>query len=435
LIILAGAGAAFVTLRKDAPQSDTATGQKASKILLNNTNKPASKYNRSTELFAVGNLTYEPAKLQPMATDTAVTSALAEIKAVPKEKGLSGVAFAETGEDTYTRQLVMYDFGAKKTYIVHEDKGDQKVRHYYNPVILSDHYVAWYTLTYKTPVDLEGSISVADLNTGKVKVILRDTAGNLPESLCCSVSPDGLYLVVPTSPNKIKFYSVGGASTQEISVKASLLPQVEGKGNDNYAQAQRAVGYPALQWLDNERVVLATGVPIRYVVDQDGTHIFKDTNGLDVLNLATGQQTSLLKNDAYSIPWFSVVDNTVVFASHAADEDLSGGPITGNVNLYTLDTSSKNEPKILEGITHDKLGALVVDKQNQVLYIQEAAATPITAVSLVDGSRKTYSLGTAPLIEGALDKDTLIGGNGSGINSSTKLEVYTLSTGKTLEIL
>lgn len=421
----------LVVLRKDTPEGSSGSKQQTNQLTLNNPNKPASKYNRSSTLFAIGNVTYEPEKLQELTSDTGFVSKLNEIQPVQKEANLSSVAFVETGDDVYTRRLVMYDFATGKARIIHEDKGDEKVRHYYHPVILSDHYVAWYTMTYETPVDLKGKITVADLNTGDENELLNDDVANLPENLCCSVSPDGLYLVMPLPPNKIAFYSAGGEKTQEITANISTLPHTEGQDDNGYAQAMRASGYPALQWLDNKRVVLATNAPISYKVDGDGTHIAKDTNGLDILDLESGKQTNLVKTGTYSIPWFEITDKNVVFASHTASETLSGGPVTGNVNLYTAPLNDTSAPKMVEGLTHDKQGALVLDKRSGVLYIQENDSSSIIAFNTSDFSQTTYTKGMPPFIRGVIDSDTLVGSYSSELSSP--LQIYKLSTGETLE--
>lgn len=435
LVVGAGVGLYFyLNNTKDTSTPTPANTQKSNAIVLNNSNKPASKYNTSTEMLAVGNVTYKADKLTTLETTNTLATQLQQITPVPKEEGLSGVAFIESGEDTYTRRLVMYDFAAKKSYIVNEDKGDQKVRHYYHPVILSDHFVAWYTLTFKTPIDLEGSINIVDLNTGAKKVILQDTAGNLPETTCCSVSPNGLYLVVSLPPNKLDFYSAGGEKAQEITINASVLPLTEGQDNDGYAAAQRSGTYPALHWLDDNRVVLATGAPVRFTVDSDGTHIFKANNGLDILDLQSGKQTPLVTAGKYSITWFDIRDKMLVFASHASNETLDHGPITGMVNLYTLDTSTNAEPKMLEGIAHDKLGGVVLSKSGSTLYVQEDNSAPVTAVNLASGERKTIASNISFLIESTLTDDVLVGGNQNGLEPSTSLNIYTISTGKATKI-
>jgi|GEM_PF-5474661 len=434
VLVIIAAGAAYALNRHDKKTPvATPLPAKPQGIVLNNTHKAASKYNRSNELMALGNVSYKPEDLKLIAPSAQLSSSLSTITPVIKEDGLSGVAFLETGDDVYTRRLIMYDFSTKKAYVVTEDKGDQKVRHYYHPVILSDHYVAWYTLTYDTPVDLTGSINVVDLSTGQKTELLKDKAGNLPESLCCSVSPDGLYLVVPQPPNKIAFYSAGGTKTQEITVNANILPKVEGQDSDAYAAAQRAGGYPALQWL-GKKVVLATNAPLSYKVDKEGTHISKATNGIDLLDLETNQQTTLVKTGIYSIPWFEVTDKTLVFASHTADETLAGGPITGKVNLFTMPSTGGAEPKQIPSVTHDKLGALVLDKSNNILYLQEEATTPITAINIADNSQKKYSKNNPPLIDGALDADNLTAQGEGDTPNSSKLYVYKLSTNELRDI-
>lgn len=442
LVLLAAAGTgSYFLLKSPKPASPVASNSNTPSQRLSSSSAAASAKNTSNRTLAFGFVKYQPEKLNPISTDQTGIDKLQLITELPSETGLSPVAFLQIYHVPYDTSLLMYDFKTDTTYQVTAEH-DELVHHFYNPVILSDHYVAYYELTYKDPVTLEGSVHVIDLLSGQNQELVKDTAGNLPDNLCCSVSPNGLYLAIPKQPDIMDFFSAGGTKVDQLKVSASFLPTMYSGsgdkkilGDDDYAKAQLAGsdGYPSPRWLDNSRLVLANSPPKKYT----GATATTINNGLSILDVNSGKSTPVKGTENYSISWFDTVGNSVVFASGNANFQESGDINKDlaqlSTKLYKVDLDSASGPKQLsyDFGSGGAIGPYAVDKSNQILYVQTAG---IVAINLKDDTSKSYSISIKDPLVGFLDSNNLLFATTDTLSDNPTLETYDLSNGKVNQI-
>lgn len=450
ILLLAGVVLAYLFLLQkpqDNKPVNTDSSDNNPSVYLQSSEVPGSENNKSGQAYAYGFVKYEPAKLSSVSSNVVGLDTLEPV-IVKDTTDLTGVFFTESYEVPYDSSLLMYDFKTKKTYIVTETT-DNLVRHYYNPTILSNHYVAFYEFTYKDPVTPEGSVAVVDLLTGEKKTIIQDKAGDLPSDLCCSVSPNGLYLAIPKPPNKVVFFTAGGDKVQELEVPSvSFLPKIEEGTGDNkllgggdYAKAQLAsmAKYPQPKWLDNNRLVLANSPPKSYV----GATSKEANNGLSILDVSSGRVTPINDTKDLSIDWFGVADNTVLLTSRlinyqpTGNSDIDIEALAAKLLKVDLVSSLGNKPEEIK-INDSSIGALgdyVVDRSSNKLFIYRAG--DIISIDIKDDSMKLYqniSIKNVPLI-GVLDGNIMIfGADGLAEETSGRLEAYDLATSKSTQV-
>jgi hypothetical protein len=390
-------------------------------------------------------------------------------RAVPSKKVLLRAHFITTQDHTYDKRLLLHDYVSRKSYeVAHidgrynkwdwDDNGD--VYTFMNPVVLGDHSVAYYTLAEKRREkgkigqsgNVEGSINIANLKTGHTKQILRDHAGDLPASLCCSVDPSGTKLAIPQINGKLGIYDESGNKIKEITTNVRVVPQLGERDKKNDSDLEMlSGGYPEVRWANEHQIVMATGAPIKYNASQNDS---MDTNSLLSVDLDTGQQMSLPATSGRSIPWFDVWDNKIVFASYdVGSQGYGDGPWPGNLRLYISRLS--NSPAVQEinniplsyKVKAGEPGALVLDRTKGVLYVQDNIRTGVTnlydkpaqivtAINLNDASRKIYS-GVEFDVKNIVGSEVLMSED-SLINKDVgyvdKGSIYILSTGKTEKI-
>jgi len=435
VLVIIGVAAATYWLTKSNPSkpSEVTNNTSSGGISLASNQNPASSKNRSSVNFAVGYVNYDSKKLQPIQTSATTQQKLSQISAPAADSKYSGVGFYQINVDTYEQQLVMYDFAKGTTYLVDQENG--KVRNFYDPVILSDHYVAYYLSTENDPVTLRGSVIVVDLRTGDKTTLFEDSAANLPWSSCCAVSPDGLHLAMAIPNDKLVVYTAGDPKTQTLVVTgAKFVPVTHGQDGDSYGNSARAYGYPKIDWADNSNILLATGAPLSYTVDSQGTHIATAKNSLAVLDLSTGKLNPIAGTEQYSIAWFGLSsNNTLAFAAYKTGEDLAGGPAAGTAELYTM-TYPGGTPQLVSGLTHEMLGAIVLDQADNRLFLQDSMATPITEVSLATSKVSQTYAASGTLIEGYYSQDVVITGDRDSTLPSTQLNLLNLASGQLFSI-
>lgn len=430
---------------KDNAKKST-VAPKSSGLQLASSSDPASKNNRSNQIFAFGFVNYKASAFDAVSGNQVTgIEKLEVLKELPTENGLSSVAFLQGYNAPYDTKLLMYDFKTEKVYtIIKEDI--ELVRHYYNPVILSNHYVAYYELTYKDPITLEGSIKVLDLLTGQTKEIVKDSAGNLPNNLCCATSPNGLYLAVPKYPNKIEFFSAGNSKSDELTLASiSFLPKMKAGTGDNqilgdegYAKAQLSSvsGYPQMQWIDNNRVVMANNPPKSFI----GATPSNSNNGLSILSVNSGDLAPISNTENFSVTWFDITGSTLVFSAEPFNIKESGDAAKDlrqlGTKFYKVNLEGTNrQPQKIEYTYGNKIPPTlpyVLDKTKGILYMDQSST--LIAMNIGSGKIKTYSVDTINPLVGLLDSERLIYGTTDVTSDSPSLMIYNLLSGKTTKV-
>ena len=391
----------------------------------------SSTYNKSTYSYATGYVVYAAAKLTSYtSTNNLATQYQQFATPATLPTTLSHVVFSEVGNSPNT-SLVMYDFGSQKTYTIATSDGQHQTD-YVNPVILSDHYVAYYTRIYTTPVSLTGIISVMNLETGNTIQLIKDSASNLPDSSCCSISSNGLYLsIINPKANKLSVYAAGGNELQDINVPGvQFAPTTQGSTTDTYTNAQNAAGYPHnLYWQSDNTLVLAKAPAVRYVIDSGGDHVYPDPNGLVSFNTSSNAITPISNTNNYAITWFDITPKWLIFTAYDyndASQELAGGPAGAPVDLYqeNLQNPSATPIKLnTEPFLQDS--AIVLDDATNKLYAQydlpsttndESTATQynnaweytITEYDLVNQTNTTFTVNAFGTLQGLYTSGELI---------------------------
>ncbi|HUD07586.1 MAG TPA: hypothetical protein VMQ52_00695 [Candidatus Saccharimonadales bacterium] len=369
----------------------------------------SSVYNKSTYSYAMGYVVYTAAKLTAYTSANNLATQYQQFSTpVTTQTDLSHVVFSQIGSSPNT-SLVMYDFSTQKTYTIATSDGQHQTD-YFNPVILSNHYVAYYTLVYTTPVSLTGSINVMNLETGNTTQLIEDSASVLPASSCCSVSSDGLYLsIINPSANKLSVYAAGGNELQDINVPGvQFVPTTQGSTTDTYTNAQNAAGYPHnLYWQSDNTLVLAKAPATRYVIDSGGDNLYPNPNGLVSFNTSSDAITPISNTDSYAITWFDITSKWLIFTAYDyqdANQELAGGPAGAPVDLYEVNLQDPSAVPIkLNSTPFLQDSGIVLDDTANNLYVQydlpNAASDSylITEYNLVNQTSTNFTVNSVGL--------------------------------------
>lgn len=365
LLIAAAAGAYFFT--KDNKPANTQTAQNSTKLTLPDQPKQLNDQ-FTTQNFTAGYVNYESDKFKKIDFSMpAIDPIPAAAKGTLSEKQVIFINDATYNGTGNGHRLIMYDVDSKTTYLV--DQSD-KNGSYSNAAVMSNHYVVFAERTITDPLTSSVAIRSIDLNTGQSTTIMSDKASNLPESLCCSVTPDGLRMVIPQQ-NKFLIYQAGESKPVTLSAPVQVFPQVTGSGGGDYAASHRNYGYPSIVWLDDNRFMYAKSHPLKWTVDSQGSHAFTNNNGLAIYDLSTRQSTDVQRTSDMPINWFSVDGKTITLSTYKPNVS---GIVDDNSGLTILQmddyTSSDSIPSERLGIPLDYQSFLFYDQGAKKLYVQ-----------------------------------------------------------------
>lgn len=370
------------------------------------------------QYFASGYVTYEPAKFKT--ASIVLPKITPPLPAVENTQNAGQVIFMTNlhfDDTSNSRQLLMYDLSAQKTYIIADD---DSVGSYSNAAIMSNHFVVYVSEFQSDPLTSITSIKITDLDTDQTKTIAQDKASNLPASLCCSVSPDGLRLVIPQT-NKFLVYQAGDAQPATFSGDVQVFPKVQGDDNSQYAASQRNFGYPGIVWLDANRFMYAKAHPLQWTVDGQGSHAATNNNGLAIFDLRDGTSRDVAKTSSVSIKWFTSDGTSVILAGYMPNV---GGTVDDRSGLiiYKIDNFLDANSQLLElARQSDFQSTLVYSASTHRLYIQPTggivgspdygsnkAIQEIDTASGVVGNTMVNDLGDYLKVEGIVGPDKLI---------------------------
>ena len=421
----------------------------------NNSNQPTSQTNRqltlpnqpkqlndqfSTQYFAAGYVNYEPAKFKAIDTTLPKLQSVVPPKKVTTEKQVIFMSDLSYKGPDDSRRLLMYDVASQKTYIVAQDNS---IGGYSNAKIMSNHYIVYVTTSQSDPLTSNTAIKSVDLNTGKSQTIMENS--NLPASLCCSVSPDGLRLVIPQT-NKFMIYQAGETKPVEFSANVEVFPKVEGNDNDNYAASQRNYGYPTIVWLNDDKFMFAKSHPLKWAVDSQGSHALINNNGLAIYDLTTGTGSDVARTSDIAIKWFTTDGNAVIFAGYMPNVSGVTDKNSGMI-IYKIDDFTDPDSQPLELVSQpDYQSTLAYDLAEKQLYIQPSAPDqygdlnggPSKTLQKLDAETGKDSSTTIkgfdfPGIEGVIGPHKLVVNNSVG--TSNDYNIYDVQSGTSEHIL
>lgn len=366
VLVLAGAGAAYYLTTKDKTNDTRQTG--ITKLALPHQPKQLNRQ-FGTQYFTAGYVDYEPEEFEE--ANIEIPKIEVVLPAPVENSTDKAVIFMNDLEvgDNNLRRLLMYDFDTKTTYVVDED---QSVGGYSNAKIMSNHFVAYTTTTQIDPLTSTTAIKVTNLLTGEKLTIMSDKSANLPASLCCSVSPDGLRMLIP-QPGEFLIYQAGEKTPASFDADIQPFPDVAGNDNDDYAASQRNFGYPGIEWLNTNTFMYTKGHPKKWDVDSGGSHAKTDENGLAIYDITTGKSTDVARTGDMSIKWFVTDGKAIIFATYLPNVsgvmDENSGIVVRKIDDYT-DADSQPLPLIRQT---DYQSSLHYDSVFKKLYIQPSA--------------------------------------------------------------
>lgn len=436
LLIVIGAGV-YVLTTKDKKPAPVAAGQKTANLTLPNQPKQLNDQ-YGTQNFTAGYATYRAEKFQKIDKQLPSLDPIPTPAAGTKdEKQVVFMNDIDYNGHGSGHRLLMYDIATKTSYLVDQD--DQPGS-YSNAKIMSNHYVVFADTAEPDPLTVNTAIKSVDLNTGEAQTILSDKAKNLPSSVCCAVTGDGLRMVIPQQ-GKFLIYQAGETKPTAFTASVEVFPKVTGGGGGDYEAAQRNSGYPPIVWLDDNRFMYAKSNPIKWTVDSQGSHAQTNDNGLAIYDLSTGQSTDVLHTDNSPIRWFNVDGQELTFAVYNPNV---GGVADQNSGLTILTNKDYTKADSLAvevlGIPLDSQASLFYDQGTKKLYSQPSSSglnldtSQITVLDTSTGTNAKQKLkgnflsGSAGL-NGFIGKDLAV--VDSGNSTQTDYYTYNMATGET----
>lgn len=424
LFIMLAASVGYLTWVNNKP-GNTAGTNGFTKLSL--PNEPAQKNNQfSARYFASGYVKYDAASLKE------VDGVLPKIEPLLAKSGDSAdrevVFLTDLTLNSPSKRLLMYDLAAGKTYLIDQDNDTEKsISNFYNARIMSDHFVVYAELSQSDPMTSTTAIKSLDLETGKTATILQGTTANVPIDICCAVSDDGLRMVIPQN-DALLVYQAGSTTPTPFDAGVKVFPTVKGSDNDPYAAAQRNGRYPAIRWLDNQKIMFAKSNPLQWTVDKEDSHAAEAANGLAIYDLSTGKTTDVSATEGKVINWFVIDGKKLVFS--ALDKGLSG------LTVYKLDdyTSAGADALKIAGVD-DYQSGLFYDQAGKQLYIQPSGSSPqadtttMQQLDIATGKDTSKKIGefAHPRIEGVIAPDKLIINDNFGADHN--YNIYDSKTG------
>jgi hypothetical protein len=435
LLIVIAAGVYVLT--KDNKPAKTPTSQETAKLTLPDQPKQLNDQ-YGTQDFTAGYAAYKAEKFQKIDKQLPALDPLPTAAAgTHDEKQVVFMNDIDYNGHGSGHRLLMYDVTSKTSYLVDQD--DQPGS-YSNAKIMSNHYVVFADTAEPDPLTVNTTIKSVDLNTGDTQTVLSDKAKNLPSSLCCAVTGDGLRMVIPQQ-GKFLLYQAGETKPTSFTANVEVFPKVTGSGGGDYEAAQRNSGYPAIVWLDDNRFMYAKSHPIKWTVDSQGSHASTNDNGLAIYDLRTGQSTDVLHTDNSPIRWFNVDGSQLTFAVYNPNV---GGVADKNSGLTILKNNDYTKADSLAvevlGIPLDSQASLFYDQGTKKLYSQPSSSglnldtSQLTVLDTATGTNTKQKL-KGNFLSGSAQLDGFIGKDQAVVNSGNSTQsdyyVYNMATGDT----
>lgn len=439
LILCVAAAAYFLTKNKPASPPAAVSHQPTQLTLPNQPKQLNDQF--GTANFTAGYAAYEPDKFQKidkqLPTIDPIPTPAAGTKDEKQVVFMNDIDYNGHGSG---HRLLMYDVTAKTSYLVDQDNQPGS---YSNAKIMSNHYVVFADTDEPDPLTVNTVIKSVDLDTGIAQTIMSDKAKDLPSSLCCAVTEDGLRMVIPQQ-GKFLIYQAGENKPTPFSANVQVFPQVTGSGGGDYEAAQRNSGYPGIVWLDDNRFMYAKSHPLKWTVDKTGSHAATNNNGLAIYDLQTGQSTDVPHTDNAPIRWFVVDGNELTFAVY--NPNVSGvADKNSGLTILKNDDYTKADSLAVEvlGIPLDYQASLFYDQGTKKLYSQPSSSglgldtSQLTVLDTTTGTNTKQQL-KGNFLSGSAGLDGFIGKDqavvDSGNSTQTVYYVYNMQTGATQTI-
>ena len=239
-------------------------------------------------------------------TDTGVNAAIVQA---------SVVGFSDSG-------LYLYDIPANKTFRLTDGGG--------SPRIMSDHFLL-YSFDSGSGANRRLGGKLLNLQTGQSQTVFADVPENVPGTVCCSVSPDGLKAAF-VQKKKISVWDINSRKiTDYTAVVDPIDPHFSRTSANDYNTES---SYAAPVWLDNTAVVYtdkpaaslaAAGQPKQTVDDS----LYK-------LDITSGKSTQIVtsKSGIYNV----YVSGTSIFL----EEELLGQAST-QISVITAGSAESHD--------------------------------------------------------------------------------------------
>lgn len=367
LIIIGAATAFYLSKNKTATPAAKLKSTLAHLVLPNQPKQLNDQF--GTQNVTTGYVKYEPTKFKTIDTTLPKLPSIVPAVVGTTDKEVVFITSLNYQTTPYSKRLLMYDVVSKLTYVVAQDSS---VGTYVNPKIMSNHYVVYAALNQTDPLTNNTDIRVTDLDTGDTKTILSDKGSNLPASLCCAVSPDGLRLVIPQT-NKFLIYQAGETQPTAFSGDVQVFPKTQGTDNSDYAASQRNYGYPNIVWLDDNNFMYAKAQPKQFTVDKDGTHAAVNNNGLAIYNLTSGTSNDVAKTSTIPVKWFSVDGTGLVFAGYKPNVSGLTDSNSGIIIYHIIDYRDSSSQVLELASQPDYQATLTYSSFAKMVYVQPSA--------------------------------------------------------------
>lgn len=436
--LIAGGSTAYLLLKdKNIGQETT---QKVAQLTLPNQPKQLNDQ-FSTPYFTSGYVSYDATKFEAIDTTLPKIKSLVSAVSGTTDKQVVFISDLAYKESSNSRRLLMYDIATQKTFVIAHDNS---VGDYSNAKIMSNHYVVYVSQSQPDPLTSTTAIKVLDLNTGDTQTIIEDKAANLPASLCCSVSRDGLRLVIPQT-DKFLIYQAGDSKPVTFTGSVQVFPKIQGEDNDGYASSQRNYGYPNIVWLDENRFMFTKSHPLSWTVDGEGSHAAIANNGLAIYDLTSGTNTEVARTSTLPIKWFTTDGNSIIFAGYMPNVSGVTDENSGII-IYKIDDYTDAESQPLELISQpDYQSSLIYDSSKKRLYVQPSnldnyggynggPSKTLQTLDVISGKEGLAEIKgfDFPRIEGLLGPDKLTINDSYGANND--YNIYDISSESTEHI-
>ena len=219
------------------------------------------------------------------------------------------VGFSDSG-------LYLYDISANKTYRLTDGGG--------SPRIMSDHYLL-YAFDTGSGADKRLGGKLLDLQTGQTQTVFSGAPENVPNTVCCSVSSDGLKAAF-VQKNKISVWDINTRKSTDYTATVDPIDPYFSRTSANDYNTEDS--YAAPQWLDNTTLVY-TNKPAASLVEANKPKQIVD-NTLSQLDISTGKSTSI-KTDKGGIYDIYIAGGTIYFDQAPLNDN------TGVTQIYVVD--------------------------------------------------------------------------------------------------
>jgi hypothetical protein len=266
VLAAAAAGGSYLLLSGSSKAPSTPTAKKSSAVLTS-----AKKQYFLNDAVA-GYISYKPEAFKEVTVSKLpqIPTADAGVNVVIVQANIVG--FSDSG-------LYLYDLSTNKTYKLTDGGG--------SPRIMSDHYLLYaFDTGSGTTKRLGGKL--LNLQTGQTQTVFSDTPENVPGTVCCSVSPDGLKAAF-VQKNKISIWDINTQKSTDYTATVAPIDPNFSRTSANDYNVEGSYATPA--WLDNTTLVYTDKVAASLVVANQPKQTVDDT--LYKLDFTSGKSTEI----------------------------------------------------------------------------------------------------------------------------------------------